>query len=104
MASLPLLAINAASETARPSNSDHNRRRLIRLARGPFACTLPRPKPRRELVDDRAAFGIAQSRPLFNFEERAPAAAAHAGHMAERANLDAGRFDGRHWHGSGVNR
>src|SRR5687767_13750108 len=104
MASLPLLAISAASETARPSNSDHNRRRLMRLASVPFVCTLPRPKPRRELVDDRAPVGIAQPRPLFNFEERAPAAAAHAGGMIERANLDASRFDSRHWQESGMNR
>src|SRR5687767_15912183 len=104
MASLPLLAINAASETASPSNIDHNRRRLMRLASGPFACVLPRAKPRRELLDDRVALGIAQTCPLFNFKERASAAAAHAGRMIERADLDARRFDGRHCRESGVNR
>jgi hypothetical protein len=56
------------------------------------------------LVDDRAALGIAQSRPLFNFGERASAAAAHAGRMIERANLDARRFDGWHWQESVMNR
>ena len=96
MASLPLLAINAASETASPSSSDHDRRRLMRLASGPFARTLPRPKPRRELLDNRVALGIAQACPLFNFKERASATAAHAGRMIERADLDARRFDG--WH------